>query len=200
MSGANGAQPKPAHLLEAVLLTSARPIDVASLCSATGLPENVASSALAELADRYSPEASGIVLRLVAGGYLLSTNPSCSNAVERFRDEARPVPLSGAALEVLACALYHGPLTRAAISEVRGVNSDAVVRGLLDRGLLAEVGEDREHPGAPALIDVTQEFILATGASSREDFPALETLVGEEELARLRERLLPAGESPPEPE
>ena len=80
------------------------------------------------------------------------------------------------------------------------MNSDAVVRGLLDRGLLAEVGEDREHPGAPALIDVTQEFILATGASSREDFPALETLVGEEELARLRERLLPAGESSPEPE
>ena len=139
--------------------------------------------------ERYAPEGSGIVLRNVAGGYLLSTNPSCSGAVERFREEARPAPLSGAAHEVLACALYLGPLTRGGVSRVRGVNSDAVVRTLIDRDLLAEVGTDQDAPGSPALLAVTDEFLAATGASSPDDFPPVSSLVTQEELSRVRERL-----------
>jgi segregation and condensation protein B len=182
--------PKPSHLIEAVLLSSARPVGPDALRSATGLTEGEMSSALAELGERYSPENSGIVLRNVAGGYLLLTNPACAPAVERLREEARPAPLSGAAYEVLSCTLYHGPLTRAAISRVRGVNSDPVVRNLLERGLLAEVGTDQDHPGSPALLDVTEDFLLAAGAASREEFPPLGSLVAEEELARLRERIV----------
>jgi segregation and condensation protein B len=149
--------------------------------------------ALAVLTGRYAPKISGIVLREVAGGYLLSTNPACSDAVERFRREARPTPLSGAAHEVLACALYLGPLTRGAISRVRGVNSDAVIRSLLERGLISEVGADREAPGSPALLGVTDAFLAATGARSREDFPPVGSLVTHEEFARVRERLAASG-------
>ena len=189
--------PRPAQLLEAVLLVSSRPTSTADLRSATGLTEKETGAALLELQERYSQQTSGIVLRNVAGGYLLSTNPACSDAVERFREEARPAPLSGAAHEVLACALYLGPLTRSGISRVRGVNSDAVVRNLLERGLLVEVGTDRDAPGSPALLAVTDEFLAATGASSAEDFPALQELVAPEELARVRERLISSGEPPP---
>jgi segregation and condensation protein B len=190
--------PKASHLIEAILLSSARPVGPDALRSATGLPEEEISSALADLAQRYSPQRSGIVLRNVAGGYLLLTNPACAPAIERFREESRPAPLSGAAYEVLSCALYHGPLTRGAISRARGVNSDAVVRTLLDRGLLAEVGADHESPGSPALLDVTEDFLLAAGAASREDFPPLDSIVSEEELSRVRERIAQAaGEAPP---
>lgn len=201
MSGADhaGQEPRPAHLIEAVLLVSARPTSTADLRSATGLTEHQTRSTLAELRERYSPETSGIVLRSVAGGHLLSTNPACAPAVERFREEASPTPLSGAAHEVLACALYLGPLTRAAISRVRGVNSDAVVRNLLERGLLVEIGTDREAPGAPALLSITDEFLAATGASSAEDFPALDELVAPEELARVRERLTSSAGEPSAP-
>jgi segregation and condensation protein B len=190
--------PRPAHLVEAVLLVSASPLSPSDLSSATGLPEPELESALAGLRERYAPEASGIVLRDVARGYLLSTNPACSEAVERFRREARPAPLSGAAHEVLACALYLGPLTRAAVSRVRGVNSDAVVRSLIERGLLVEVGTDREAPGSPALLGVTDEFLAAAGASSPDDFPPLGSLVTQEELSRVRERLALSGTAPPE--
>jgi segregation and condensation protein B len=190
--------PRPAHLVEAVLLVSASPLSPSDLSSATGLPEPELESALAGLRERYAPEASGIVLRDVARGYLLSTNPACSEAVERFRREARPAPLSGAAHEVLACALYLGPLTRAAVSRVRGVNSDAVVRSLIERGLLVEVGTDREAPGSPALLGVTDEFLAAAGASSPDDFPPLDSLVTQEELSRVRERLALSGTAPPE--
>ena len=186
--------PKPSHLVEAVLLTSARPVGVGALSSATGLPEEEVGSALSDLARRYSPKSSGILLRNVAGGYLLSTNPACAPAVERLRDEARPSPLSAAAHEVLSCALYLGPLTRGAISRVRGVNSDAVVRNLLERGLLAEVGSDPLQPGSPALLDVTDDFLVAAGAASRADFPPLESLVSPEELSRVRERVLSSAE------
>jgi segregation and condensation protein B len=184
--------PPPAHLVEAVLLVSASPLGSSDLCSATGLSEPELEIALARLRERYAPETSGIVLREVAGGYLLSTNPACSPAVERFRREARPAPLSGAAHEVLACVLYLGPLTRGAVSRVRGVNSDAVVRTLIERGLLVEVGTDREAPGSPALLGVTDDFLSATGASSADDFPPVASLVTQEELSRVRERLASA--------
>lgn len=184
--------PRPEHLLEAVLLVSAGPVSPSDLSSATGLSVRETEVALALLRERYAPESSGIVLRNVAGGYAFFTNPGCSRAVERFREEARPAPLSGAAHEVLACALYLGPLTRGAVSGVRGVNSDAVVRGLIERGLLEEVGTDHEAPGSPALLGLTDEFLAATGASSADDFPPLGSLVTPEELSRVRERLASA--------
>ena len=188
--------PRPVHLVEAVLLVSANPLSSSDLCSATGLSEPELERALACLRERYAPEASGIVLRDVAGGYLLSTNPACSAAVERFRREARPAPLSGAAHEVLACALYLGPLSRGAVSRVRGVNSDAVIRSLIERGLLVEVGTDREAPGSPALLGVTDEFLVASGASSPDDFPPVDSLVTQEELSRVRERLASSTTAP----
>lgn len=175
--------------IEAVLLVSPRPLSAASLRSVTDLSEEELRAALDILSGRYSPERSGIVLRSVAGGYQLATNPACAPAVERFREEGRPAPLSNAAHEALACALYLGPLTRAEISAARGVNSDAVVRNLIERGLLSETGAATERPGAPALLDVNQEFLAASGAASREDFPPLDSLVNTEELARVRERV-----------
>ncbi len=190
-------EPRPEHLIEAVLLSSAGPIGPSDLSSATGLSGSETEDALAGLMDRYAPESSGIVLRNVAGGYQLTTNPACSGAVERFREEARPSPLSGAAHEVLACALYLGPLTRGAVSRVRGVNSDAVVRSLIERGLLTEVGADHDAPGSPALLGVTAGFLAATGASSPDDFPALDSLVTHEELSRVHDRLT-SGTVPPD--
>ena len=186
---AAAASPSASALIEAVLLVSPRPVSLPALLSATALSEPGARAAIGELARRYSPITSGIVLREVSGGFQLATNPLCSATVERFREEARPAPLSGAAHEVLSCVLYLGPITRAGINAARGVNSDAVVRNLIDRNLLVEAGRDQERPGTPALLDVTEDFLLAAGAKSREDFPALEDLVDPEEISRVRERV-----------
>lgn len=187
--------PDGAALVEAVLLVSSQPVTLEALAAATALDEPDLAGALDRLEEKYGSEDSGVILRRVAGGYQFATNPACAAAVERFREEARPTPLSNAANEVLSCALYLGPLTRAGISAVRGVNSDAVIRNLLDRGLIAEVGVDAESAGSPALLNVTDEFFSSTGAGSREDFPPLDRLVGEEELARVRERLGAAREN-----
>jgi segregation and condensation protein B len=179
----------PAAQIEAILLVSPRPVSLCALLSATALTESEAREALEKVKRRYSHASSGIVLREVAGGFQLVTNPSCSAAVERFREEARPAPLSGAAHEVLSCVLYLGPLTRAGINAARGVNSDTVVRSLIDRNLLIEAGHDQNRPGTPAILDITEDFLLAAGARSREDFPDLDDIVDPEEIARVRERV-----------
>lgn len=176
-------------VIEALLFVSSQPVDVDTLCQAALLSELEVLSALEGLEHRYSMDNSGIVLHAVAGGYQLLTNPDCAEAIERLRGEARPAPLSSAANEVLASVLYLGPLTRAGISAVRGVNSDAVVRALLERGLLQEAGVSHEAPGAPALLDITPDFLLAAGAVDRHDFPSLDTLVTLEELEQVRERV-----------
>lgn len=193
-------RPAPSMLVEAVLLVSPRPVGPDALAAATGLEESEVREAIADLENRYSLENSGIVLRGAAGGYQLATNPACADTVERFREELRPAPLSGAAYEVLSCALYFGPTTRAQVSAVRGVNSDAVVRSLLERGLLAEAGSDKDSPGAPTLLDVSREFLAAAGAGGREEFPDLDTLVGAEEISRVKERVEKAREGPAIPE
>ena len=95
-SSAPTSAPRPAQLLEAVLFVSSRPISTAALLSATGLTEEETNAAISELQERYSSETSGIVLRNVAGGYQLSTNPACAAAVERFREEARGVGVEAA--------------------------------------------------------------------------------------------------------
>ena len=184
-----GAAASPAAQIEAILLVSPRPVALTALLAATALPEPEVREAVEELKGRYSPATSGIVIREVAGGFQLMTNPLCSATVERFREEARPVPLSGAAHEVLSCVLYLGPLTRADINAARGVNSDAVVRNLVDRNLLIEAGHDQNRPGTPAILDVTEDFLLAAGARSRDDFPALDDIVDPDEISRVRERV-----------
>lgn len=184
-----GAAASPAAQIEAILLVSPRPVALTALLAATALPEPEAREAVEELKGRYSPATSGIVIREVAGGFQLATNPLCSATVERFREEARPAPLSGAAHEVLSCVLYLGPLTRADINAARGVNSDAVVRNLIDRNLLIEAGHDQNRPGTPAILDVTEDFLLAAGARSRDDFPALDDIVDPDEISRVRKRV-----------
>ena len=184
-----GAAASPAAQIEAILLVSPRPVALTALLAATALPEPETREAVEELKGRYSPATSGIVIREVAGGFQLATNPLCSATVERFREEARPAPLSGAAHEVLSCVLYLGPLTRSDINAARGVNSDAVVRNLIDRNLLVEAGHDQNRPGTPAILDVTEDFLLAAGARSRDDFPALDDIVDPDEISRVRERV-----------
>jgi hypothetical protein len=73
----------------------------------------------------------------------------------------------------------------------------------MDRGLLAETGSDSETPGSPATLDVTERLLVAAGASSRDDFPDLESLVDREELDRVREKVAgstQSGERSDEPE
>jgi segregation and condensation protein B len=126
---------------------------------------------LRSLAADYDEAGRGFELRSVAGGWRLYTRADCAPYVERFVRDGQPAKLSQAALETLAVVAYRQPTTRSRIAAVRGVNVDAVIRTLLTRGLIAEVGIERET-GAIRYA-TTEHFLERLGLDTVEELPPL---------------------------
>jgi segregation and condensation protein B len=164
--------------LEAVLFVADEPLSSAILAQAVEIDRQEAERLLEGLAEDYTARGSGIVLRPVAGGWRLYTNPDAAPAVERFVLSSRHGRLTKAALETLAIVAYKQPVTRHQISAIRGVNSEGVLRALVDRGLLAEVGRE-EGPGRPVLYGTTADFLERLGLASVGDLPPLAPLLGD---------------------
>ncbi len=164
--------------LEAILFVADESIPSSVLAQLTGSDRREVERALQELAERRV--GSGIVLRSVAGGWRLYTHPEAAPAVERFVLSSRHVRLTRAALETLAVVAYKQPVTRHQVSAIRGVDSDGVLRALVGRGLLEEVGRD-DGPGRPVLFGTTPEFLERLGLSSVADLPPLAPLLGDDE-------------------
>lgn len=169
-----------ARVVEAVLFVADEPLSTATVASLIETDRREAERLLGEVADRLERFGSGVVLRQVAGGWRLYTHPDAAPVVERFVLSSRHSRLTKAALETLAIVAYKQPVTRHQVAAIRGVNSDGVLRALVDRGLLAEVGRD-ESPGRPLLYGTTAEFLERLGLSSIGDLPPLAPLLGDNE-------------------
>ncbi len=163
--------------LEAVLLVVDSPVSEAALATAIGHGSDRVHVELIALAGRYTDAGSGIELREIGGGWRFYTRDRFAPVVERFVLDGQQSRLSRAALETLAVIAYRQPVTRARIAGVRGVNVDGVVRTLLARGLIEEVGQDAETGGL--LYRTTELFIERLGLSSLEDLPSLGPLLPE---------------------
>lgn len=165
--------------LEAVLFAAAEPLSLGRLAAVAGISEPQARRALAELAAHLDAHGHGVALSELAGGYQLLTRPEHSEAVADLA-APRQSPLSRAAMETLAIIAFKQPVTRAAIDEVRGVQSDGAITTLLERGLIGEGGR-AEAPGRPILYVTTRRFLEHFGLRSLEELslvdgqPALPT-------------------------
>lgn len=157
--------------LEAVLMVVDQPVAAYDLARAFGSDVDTVTRLLRETAREYTEQGRGFDLREVAEGWRFYTRPECAEAVEHFLRDGHEVRLTQAALETLAVVAYRQPVTRGQVSAVRGVNVDGVVRTLLARGLVAEVGQD-PLSGA-VLFGTTAEFLDRMGWSSLEDLPPL---------------------------
>ncbi|MCI1642032.1 MAG: SMC-Scp complex subunit ScpB [Actinomyces sp.] len=160
--------------LEAVLMVTDRPVPARELAEALGVATELVEEALGALAREYRGEPSGrargFELRSVAGGWRLYSAPAWADVVGRFVVGSDSSRLSQAALETLAVVAYRQPVTRSRISHVRGVNVDAVVRTLVNRGLIEEVGETES--GA-RLYGTTVAFLERMGFDSLDDLVPL---------------------------
>jgi segregation and condensation protein B len=179
--------------IEAVLMAATEPVEPQVLAQLIERPvaevEGLCALLAAECAGR------GFVLAKVAGGYRFQTHPEMAPYVERYLLEGRHTRLSSAALETLAVIAYKQPVTRSQLSAVRGVDVDGVVRSLLDRGYIEEVGRT-EGVGHPVQYGTTRLFLERLGLESLEKLPPLADLVPDpgvmEELeARLAESSRP---------
>ncbi|HWO69888.1 MAG TPA: SMC-Scp complex subunit ScpB [Actinomycetota bacterium] len=171
-----------ARAIEALLFVSDEPIPAAVLAQALDVDRRRAEELCDALAREYEERGAGLVLRNVAGGWRLATHPDVAPIVERFVLSARQARLTRAALETLAIVAYKQPVTRHQVSAIRGVNSDGVLRALVDRGLIQEVGRD-DAPGRPVLYGTTPAFLERLGLPSLAALPSLAPLLGADAAA-----------------
>jgi segregation and condensation protein B len=160
--------------LEALLFAAPNEVNPAQLASVLEVPVNEVERGLRELEELYKEDDSGRGLRLQSfrGRYQLTTAPQFAPYVERFLGLESTTRLSRAALETLAIVLYRQPVTRPQIEAIRGVNSDGVVRSLLLKDLIQEIGR-AEAPGRPILYSATPECLQYFGLSSLSELPPL---------------------------
>jgi segregation and condensation protein B len=159
-------------VVEAILLLTDEPVSAGLMGQVLERPTAEIEEVLAQIAEGFVEQDRGFVLREVAGGWRLYTHPDCAPWLERFVQTHQHARLTGAALEVLAIVAYRQPISRTQISEIRGVDSDGVVKTLCQRGLLTEQGRD-SSPGAPVLFMVSDVVLERLGLRSVEELPAL---------------------------
>jgi len=163
-NGARGA-------IEAVLMVIDEPVTEVALASALELPVEDVIGHLEALAEDYTEGNRGFTLRSVAGGWRVYSRSEYAPVVEKFLLDGQQAKLTQASLETLAVIAYRQPISRSRVSAVRGVNVDGVVRTLLSRGLVEEVGADDE--GGATLYGTTSYFLQRLGLGSLDDLPAL---------------------------
>jgi segregation and condensation protein B len=163
--------------LEALLFVADGPLELTQLAAMVQRPVDEVAEALAAITADLDARGTGWQLRPAATGFRLYTRDAYAPIVEAFRLEGQRSRLSQAALETLAVIAYKQPVTRARISAIRGVNVDGVVRTLLARGLITEVGADPETGGG--LYRTTETFLEKMGIGSVEELPSLAPLLPE---------------------
>ena len=163
--------------LEALLFVVDTPVDEVTLAEALRCPVPRVRTALAALAAGYDERGAGITLRRVGEGWRLYTREDHADVVERHLVDGQRSRLTQAALETLAVIAYRQPVTRARVAAIRGVGVDGVMRTLITRGLVSEVGTDPDSGGG--LYATTQLFLERLGLESLDELPELGPLLPE---------------------
>ncbi len=158
-------------LVEAILFVSPEPITAAQVSSLLELTPREVKNALEELEELY--QGRGIRLQYHKKKIQITSAPEAAPILESMLSLETTSTLSQAALETLSIVAYQQPITRPQIDSIRGVNSDGVLRTLLNKGLVDDVGR-ADGPGRPILYSTTTEFLKHFGLSSYEELPPLD--------------------------
>ena len=162
----------PHKQIFSVLFAAGEPVETARVAPAIGADEETVLRYLPALQD--SLDQAGIPLQILRLGdrLQLSTLEAFAPVIQDALALRRNIPLSQAALEVLAVAAYNQPVTRALIEQVRGVDSSGVVNSLIEKQLLEEAGR-LDLPGRPLSYRTTPHFLRTFGLESLEQLPPL---------------------------
>lgn len=196
-SPATTETPTLGMVLESVLFVAGEPVTPAQLARSLKVGEAEVQAELAALAEHYHSSGRGLRLQWLNGKVQLVTAPAVATYVEAFLNLDATSRLSGPALETLAVVAYRQPVTRAQVEAIRGVDCAGVLRSLVQRGLIAEVGR-LDSVGRPILYGVTELFMQHFGLADLKDLPPLE----ESEADRLWAATLlaaPDTDAPPTP-
>jgi segregation and condensation protein B len=165
--------PETRKIVESILLLADEPVPASQMGEVLEIPRAEVEALLRELADSYAREGRGFVLRESGPGWRLYSDPECAPWLERFVTGHRHARLTGASLEVLAIVAYKGPISRSEISEIRGVESDGVVKTLLQRGLIEGSTAKGDGAASAFLFEVSDDFLEKMGLRSVDELPPL---------------------------
>lgn len=168
----DGALAEARKAIEAVLMVTDTPADPRLLAQLVEVAPEVVDELCEQLAASYDAEDRGFELARVAGGWRFQSRASMAPYVERFVLEGQSARLSAAALETLAIVAYKQPISRAQVAAIRGVNVDAVMRTLQQRGYIGELARD-PGPGQAILFGTTGTFLERLGLDSLDELPSL---------------------------
>ena len=163
--------------IEALLFVSPSPVSIAQLCNILNEKPKIIEGALDKLKEYYL-ESRGIRIEENKGRFQITSAPELAEIIENYLGQEETTSLSQAALEALAIVAYRQPITRPEIDEIRGVNSDGVMRNLLNKGLIQEVGRS-EGVGRAILYGATSDFLQYFGLSSFKELPQFEVTPAE---------------------
>jgi segregation and condensation protein B len=181
-----------ARVVEALLFLSPDPVSLDRLADACETGEAQVVEALHRLREHYADGYRGVVLREVAGGFALATDPVAERAARRLLARPRTPPLTQAQAECLGIVAYLQPVSRPEIARIRGVASESAVGTLLERGLIEEAGRSRFGAVMYRTTDLFQKLFGLEALDALPDVAQFDPSPGDEQ--ELRERLLKAGE------
>jgi segregation and condensation protein B len=161
---------KETALLEAILFLEGEPMDEAQLCKISGLSRETVEKALVNLSSRYSGEESGLEVSQVGGGYTIIPKKSYWDTLKTRYGKKNESRLSRAAMETLSIIAYSQPVTRAEVEAIRGVQADNMIRLLMEKNLIREMGK-KDVPGKPLMYGTTREFLKVFNLGSIADLP-----------------------------
>ncbi len=157
------------RVLEALIFASDSPLSVKQMLTILpDIDQTDIELALTELANELSDRA--IYLKKSGGGYVFGTRPEYAEWIGQMFQEKHNSRLSRAALETLAIIAFKQPISRVEVSAIRGVNSDGVMKKLLDFRLITISGRD-SGPGRPLLFKTTPEFLNYFGINDISELP-----------------------------
>ena len=159
-------------VIEAVLFTMGRSVELRQLAAAIGQPEEVARKAVERLVKRYRSARSGMEITQLEDSYQMCTKAAYYENLIRVASAPKKQVLTEVVLETLSIIAYKQPVTKMEIEKIRGVKSDHAVNRLVEYNLVYEVGR-LDAPGRPALFATTEEFLRRFGVGSVQDLPDL---------------------------
>lgn len=175
--------------VEALLFVSDEPVTASRMATILESTPLRIEAVLKQLAEEYAAAERGFQLREIAGGWRLYTHPAYHDQIEAYVLSWDTRRLSQAALEALAVVAYHQPVTRAGVNAVRGVNSEAVISSLVEKGLVREAGRDRDQ-GNAILYVTTRTFLEKFGLKDLSELPPLAEFAPDSRTEEaIRERL-----------
>jgi segregation and condensation protein B len=168
-------------LIEALLFVSGEPVSIKDLGKITEFSEEEISTELSDLTEEYKARKGGYLLTEVAEGYQFVSNPEYAPWIRKLKKTVTTAKLSIAALETLSIVAYKQPITKVEVEQLRGVNSDGVVKSLLEKRLIKILGK-KEVPGKPMLYGTTKEFLQYFGLKDLSELPTLKELQRDDSL------------------